>query len=50
MQVICNKCSEDVTMEVSFQTKPPYELVDNHECEVDQVELTIRALEAGFIL
>ena len=50
MQVICNKCSEDVTMEVSFQTKSPYELVNNHECEVDQAELMIKALEAGFVL
>ncbi len=27
MQIICKKCSKDVTMEVSFQTKSPYELV-----------------------
>jgi hypothetical protein len=50
MQVICKKCNEDVTMEVDFQEFAPYKVVNNHECEVDQVELKIKALEAGYIL
>ena len=47
---MCKKCGDDVTMEVDFQTKSPFGVINNHECEDDQVELRIKALEAGFIL
>jgi hypothetical protein len=46
MQVICNSCGEDVTMEIEFKTSPPFELVDSHICE----SIKIKALEAGYIL
>jgi hypothetical protein len=50
MQVICKKCSKDVTMEVEFQIKPPFGVINNHECEVELDKARVRALEAGFIL
>jgi hypothetical protein len=59
MQVMCKKCSKDVTMEVDFQEFAPYKIINNHKCDVKAKEMRdriarelklVHALEAGFIL
>jgi len=50
MQLHCKKCGKDVTMETEFETRSPYRIINNHECEVKLAQAKVKALESGFIL
>ena len=53
MQIHCKLCGKDVTMEVEFETRSPFRIINNHMCEakrVKQAKAKAKALEAGYIL
>ena len=39
MQIHCKKCGKDVTMEVEFETRRPYRIINHHKCDVKAKEL-----------
>ena len=50
MQIHCKKCGKDVTMEVEFETRRPFKIINNHKCEVKLARAKARALKMGMIL
>ena len=53
MQIHCKLCGKDVTMEVEFENRSPFRIINNHMSEAKRAKLKaakVKALESGMIL